>query len=345
MAFAKFKSKESAEQCLKEGAQGDSPRLFIDGQQLNITLALPKNKVIELENAKHNKHKDKRNLYLAKEGLIYPNSPAAAGVSQADLKKRVQQEERKRKMLQNNHYFISDRRLCIHNLPPSINDTKLRELFQKAANDKSAQILWAKVMCNRSKTDNKLGNSKGFGFVEFSDHVHALKALRHLNNNPEIFTPDKRPIVEFSVENMVALNRKKYRQLKQQKMENAASDSKQISTTSSDLEVDQGFSGVMTKALTNEDKVIQPKVNRKIGEVKNQLKKKKKEIKAAKKKRQNLERHHKKQERKDQNPKKQKEFAEEEVFDSHFKKRKHVFTSEQSQGKPAVLKKAKWFNK
>ncbi len=27
--------------------------------------------------------------------------------------------------------------------------------------------------------------SKGFGFVEFSEHIHALAALRKLNNNPE----------------------------------------------------------------------------------------------------------------------------------------------------------------
>jgi hypothetical protein len=28
--------------------------------------------------------------------------------------------------------------------------------------------------------------SKGFGFVEFAEHVHALAALRKLNNNPEL---------------------------------------------------------------------------------------------------------------------------------------------------------------
>ena len=27
--------------------------------------------------------------------------------------------------------------------------------------------------------------SKGFGFVEFTEHIHALAALRKLNNNPE----------------------------------------------------------------------------------------------------------------------------------------------------------------
>lgn len=45
-------------------------------------------------------------------------------------------------MLQNNHNFISDNRLCIHNLPAKFDDKKLRQLFLEAAQDKKAQILW-----------------------------------------------------------------------------------------------------------------------------------------------------------------------------------------------------------
>lgn len=44
--------------------------------------------------------------------------------------------------------------------------------------------------------------SKGLGFIEFADPEHALAALRQLNNNPTAFTPDKRPIVEFAIENV-----------------------------------------------------------------------------------------------------------------------------------------------
>jgi len=35
------------------------------------------------------------------------------------------------------------------------------------------------------------GKSMGFGFVSFSDHQHALAALRHTNNNPDIFGEKK----------------------------------------------------------------------------------------------------------------------------------------------------------
>jgi len=36
-----------------------------------------------------------------------------------------------------------------------------------------------------------MGKSLGYGFVEFIEHEQALQALRHLNNNPDIFGPQK----------------------------------------------------------------------------------------------------------------------------------------------------------
>lgn len=50
-------------------------------------------------------------------------------------------ETKKRKMLQNNHYFVSKTRLCIHNLPLHVNDQKLKSLFSNAVNDKNAKII------------------------------------------------------------------------------------------------------------------------------------------------------------------------------------------------------------
>lgn len=44
--------------------------------------------------------------------------------------------------------------------------------------------------------------SKRYGFVEFVEHDVALAALRQLNNNPDVFTKDSRPIVEFAIEDM-----------------------------------------------------------------------------------------------------------------------------------------------
>lgn len=71
------------------------------------------------------------------------------------------------------------------------------------------------------------GQSLGYAFVEFQEHEHALKALRHINNNPEIFGPQKRPIVEFSLEDRRKLKMKELRiQRCQQKMKSKPEASK-----------------------------------------------------------------------------------------------------------------------
>ena len=36
-----------------------------------------------------------------------------------------------------------------------------------------------------------VGKSRGYAFVNFLDHQHALQALRNTNNNPEIFSDKK----------------------------------------------------------------------------------------------------------------------------------------------------------
>jgi nucleolar protein 4 len=42
--------------------------------------------------------------------------------------------------------------------------------------------------------------SKGFGFVEFEDHDHALIGLREVNNSPKYFGEKRRLLVEFALE-------------------------------------------------------------------------------------------------------------------------------------------------
>ena len=47
-------------------------------------------------------------------------------------------------------------------------------------------------MRSKDKFDDiGLGKPLGFGFVEFTQHEPALRALRSLNNNPDIFGPHK----------------------------------------------------------------------------------------------------------------------------------------------------------
>ena len=51
-------------------------------------------------------------------------------------------------------------------------------------------LLQAKVMryLNEVADDGK-ARSRGYGFVTFKKHEHALTVLRALNNNPDVFTP------------------------------------------------------------------------------------------------------------------------------------------------------------
>ena len=47
-------------------------------------------------------------------------------------------------------------------------------------------------MRNLQKRNNEgVGESKGFGFIAYSQHEHALEALRKMNNNPNIFSKKK----------------------------------------------------------------------------------------------------------------------------------------------------------
>ncbi|XP_076324339.1 RNA-binding protein 28 [Tachypleus tridentatus] len=216
-AFVQFLKKEDADKCLnKANDESQNGGIILDGRKLNISVALGRTEIQKkVQEKQEKKPNDRRNLYLAREGQVRAGSMAAEGVSQTDLAKRMQLETRKQKLLRNYQYFISPVRLMVHNLPASVDDRRLKGMFLQAVGDHKARITEARVMCNLKQIDTKkLGKSKGFGFVAFTEHKHALKALRELNNNPDIFTVKKRPIVEFSVENRAALNAKARRLVK-----------------------------------------------------------------------------------------------------------------------------------
>jgi nucleolar protein 4 len=64
-------------------------------------------------------------------------SRAAAGVSMADIEKRLQLEQWKSQMLRNLNMFVSRFRLVVHNLPPSWDNSKLCQLFLQHAGPKA----------------------------------------------------------------------------------------------------------------------------------------------------------------------------------------------------------------
>ena len=98
-------------------------------------------------------------------------------------------------------------RLCVRNLPLQIEDKDLRQSFIKAVNKKDVKIKKVRIMRSKERVDQTgKGRSLGYAFVEFETHEHALATLRATNNNPDIFGDSRRPIVEFAVENKVALD-------------------------------------------------------------------------------------------------------------------------------------------
>lgn len=158
---------------------------------------------------------DKRHLYLAKEGVITKGDPAAELMPAQELARREQAASDMKTRLRSPLFFVSPVRLSVRSLHRSIDDAGLRKLAQQAADEGLAsglvtrregdprlmpapginpdvRVAKSKVFRDvpakdgariRLESDGTL-RSKGFGFVEFTEHIHALAALRVLNNNP-----------------------------------------------------------------------------------------------------------------------------------------------------------------
>ena len=156
--------------------------------------------------------RDNRNLYLASEGQIHEEGPAARGVSQADIMKRRRAKEEQALKLKNPNFFISRTRLQVRNVPPEVDQKELKKIFLEAVKKRATQanprVLHAKLLYDPTRPDAEgKPRSRGIGFVEFAEHEHALAALRALNNNPEVFNKARRPIIEFAVEDARAVKK------------------------------------------------------------------------------------------------------------------------------------------
>lgn len=99
----------------------------------------------------------------------------------------------------------------MRNLALSIDDKQLQEIFSTATG-KRMRVKKVLIIRSKDRVDSSgRGRSMGYGFVEFANHKDALAALRATNNNPAIFGQDRRPIVEFSIENSLVLKTKQRR--------------------------------------------------------------------------------------------------------------------------------------
>ena len=82
---------------------------------------------------KRSGHKDKRNLYLADEGLVLADSSAAEGAAKSDMEKRVLARKDKKSKLKNPIFFVSPVRLSVRNLARHVTDGQLKSMAAAAA--------------------------------------------------------------------------------------------------------------------------------------------------------------------------------------------------------------------
>ncbi|KAG6709435.1 hypothetical protein I3842_06G132300 [Carya illinoinensis] len=213
--FLKFKTTKAASAAVTAANVGSGLGICLKGRQLTVLKALDKKSAHdkELEKAKNEVH-DPRYLYLAKEGLILDGTPAAEGVSASDMSKRQTLESKKMTKLESPNFHVSRTRLVIYNLPKSMTEKGLKKLCIDAVTSRATKqkpvIKQIKFLedIKKGKVDTK-HHSRGVAFVEFAEHQHALVALRVLNNNPDTFGPEHRPIVEFALDNVQTLNQRK----------------------------------------------------------------------------------------------------------------------------------------
>jgi RNA recognition motif-containing protein len=123
--------------------------------------------------------------------------------------KRKRAAEEKNIKLKSPNFAVSPLRLSVRNLPAGVDEKRLKALFVEAVKARATKerptVKQVKILRDQDRPDPKgdaRGKSKGIGFVEFDRHDHALAALRQLNNNPATFGAERRPIVEFAIENV-----------------------------------------------------------------------------------------------------------------------------------------------
>ncbi|KAK9907300.1 hypothetical protein WJX75_001025 [Coccomyxa subellipsoidea] len=220
-AFVEFEqqsdARAAADACVRARA-GQGAALTVRGSPIEVDLALTQDDARQLAGATKAQPggKDNRNLYLLKEGQIEEGSPAWQAMSVADRAKRKRAAGEARTKLKSPNYFLSRTRLCLRNLPAKLNEKALKDLVLAAVKERAAKAQPIAKQVKILRDTEKAGAdgqaaSKGLGFVELTEHEHALCALRQLNNNPVPFGTERRPVVEFAIENAQTLKKREIR--------------------------------------------------------------------------------------------------------------------------------------
>jgi len=200
-AFLEFGSIATADAAI-ERALSDAG-VVVCGRRAQLAMAVSKEEARSIGAGKAaGPARDRRNLYLAREGDILDGSAASVGVSQADMAKRRRAAEEKAEKLRNPNFSISKTRLLVRNLPASFGEREMKKLCVDAVREQLGvrPTVQARLLRDSTRLDGDgAPRSRGMAFIDLDEHPHALCVLRFLNNNPMVFGKERRPIVEFAI--------------------------------------------------------------------------------------------------------------------------------------------------
>jgi nucleolar protein 4 len=224
-AFACYHSEDGL-----SAALASEKRPWLLGQSLQLSRATDRESASKAANDRREAVRAKesrRNMHLARLGLKQPDEEGAEHLSLVERRKREDAWKAKKEKLTNPNFIVSDCRLSVRNLPPGINEDRLRELTLQACDKapKSAgkpALKQVKIVRDDDRLDRQgVPRSRGFGFVQFEKHEHALAALHTLGDNPKLLPDGRMLLVDFAVDNVqklrVHLTKEKKRAEQQQR--------------------------------------------------------------------------------------------------------------------------------
>ncbi|WWD08119.1 hypothetical protein V865_006230 [Kwoniella europaea PYCC6329] len=118
-------------------------RLVLHGRTLEVSRAVTREQagLMKEDSERARNAGDKRNTYLMREGVIFPNSPAAASLPEAEVEKRQASFNARKTLLRSNpSLYISKTRLSIRQLPLFATDRTLKRLAIYAVREFDAEV-------------------------------------------------------------------------------------------------------------------------------------------------------------------------------------------------------------
>jgi len=123
-------------------------RLSLHGRVLGISEAVSRDQAekLRIDRDKSGACKDKRRLYLMREGVIFPNSDEAKNLHPADMAARQQSFDQRKALLRSNlSLYISFTRLSIRQLPLYVSERCLKRLARHALDQWRKEVKAGKI--------------------------------------------------------------------------------------------------------------------------------------------------------------------------------------------------------